>query len=174
MPTAFAAVASRRAALFQTRGLVARGWNLPNVPIGRHLPGRCLASSSNDDPTRSDPSVSAAAASAEWRKSQLNKIEEKFGLEKTAGPSSVNGSATNEATESTRPRAVVATEEPLKIESDEDLQPMWKDMESRVTRRRPLTVEQRGGKVGRRNVRKSDEDMWLQAGLYDDDNKSSQ
>jgi len=118
--------------------------------------------------------VSAAAASAEWRKSQLNKIEEKFGLEKTAGPSSVNGSATNEATESTRPRAVVATEEPLKIESDEDLQPMWKDMESRVTRRRPLTVEQRGGKVGRRNVRKSDEDMWLQAGLYDDDNKSSQ
>ncbi len=56
---------------------------------------------------------------------------------------------------------------PLAIDEYEDVQPMWKEMESRVTRRRSLTHEQRGGVSGRRNVRKSDEDMWLEAGVYD-------
>ena len=56
--------------------------------------------------------------------------------------------------------------EPLQIDNYEDVQPMWKEMESRVTRRRSLTLEQRGGKTGRRNVRRSDEDVWLEAGVY--------
>jgi hypothetical protein len=43
---------------------------------------------------------------------------------------------------------------------------MWKEMESRLTRRRSLTLEQRGGKSGRRNVRRRDEDVWLEAGVY--------
>jgi len=54
------------------------------------------------------------------------------------------------------------------VGNDEDLQPTWKDMESRVTRRRPRTVEEMGGKTGRVNVRKTDEEMWLREGLYDD------
>jgi hypothetical protein len=51
------------------------------------------------------------------------------------------------------------------------LQPMWKDMERRVTRRKPVTIRQAGPKVGRRNVRPTDEEAWLQAGLYNNDNE---
>lgn len=73
----------------------------------------------------------------EWRKQQLDKLEQKF-------------------------------QQPLQITNDEDLQPMWKEMESRVTRRRTRTKEQADGKLGRKNIKKTDEEAWLQAGLYDD------
>ena len=62
--------------------------------------------------------------------------------------------------------------EPLNIDNYDDVQPMWKEMESRVTRRRSLTLEQRGGVSGRRNVRKSEEDYWAQAGVYDEKKKT--
>jgi hypothetical protein len=54
-------------------------------------------------------------------------------------------------------------------DDDDDLQPMWKDMERRVTRRKPVTIQQAGPNVGRRNVRPTDEEAWLQAGLYDNE-----
>jgi hypothetical protein len=63
------------------------------------------------------------------------------------------------------------------IESDEELQPMWKEMESRVVKRRSRTIEEAGGKVGRSNIRRTDEEAWLQAGMYDhqdDDEKSEE
>ena len=63
-------------------------------------------------------------------------------------------------------------QEPLSITSDEELQPMWKAMENRVVNRQTLTREKRGGKIGRTNVRPTDEEAWLRAGLYDDDNTS--
>lgn len=44
-------------------------------------------------------------------------------------------------------------------------------MESRVTRRKPVTIEQAGGKTGRRNIRPTDEEAWLQAGLYSEDDE---
>jgi hypothetical protein len=57
------------------------------------------------------------------------------------------------------------------IEKDEDLQSNWKEMERRVLHRKPLTKEQRGGgsdkKVGRCNIRKTDEDVWFEQGFYD-------
>mmetsp|Transcript_18217 Transcript_18217/g.21874 ORF Transcript_18217/g.21874 Transcript_18217/m.21874 type:complete len:138 (-) Transcript_18217:56-469(-) len=58
-------------------------------------------------------------------------------------------------------------QDPLQINNYEDVQPMWKEMESRVTKRRTLTLAQRGGKSGRMNIRKTEEEAWLQAGLYD-------
>jgi hypothetical protein len=61
--------------------------------------------------------------------------------------------------------------EPSEIESDEELQPEWSAMESRVTNRRSRTLKETGGKSGRINVRKTDEDIWLQEGLYDDEVK---
>ena len=77
-----------------------------------------------------------------WRKAQLDKIENKFkGKELKA----------------------------RNIESEEDLQPMWKEMEGRVTRRKPRTLADTGGKSGRMNIKKTDEDVWLQQGLYDSD-----
>lgn len=52
------------------------------------------------------------------------------------------------------------------IENDKDLQPMWRDMESRVRRRRPRKLEEAGGKRGRTNVKRTDEEVWLNEGLY--------
>jgi hypothetical protein len=54
------------------------------------------------------------------------------------------------------------------VKSDDELQPMWKEMESRVVRRKPRTVSESGGRTGRMNIRKTDEEVWLQEGLYDD------
>ena len=64
-------------------------------------------------------------------------------------------------------------EDPQKISTEDELQPMWKDMESRVTRRRSVTLDEAKGKVGRKNVKRTDEEAWLQAGLYDADGDDS-
>jgi hypothetical protein len=59
------------------------------------------------------------------------------------------------------------------IQNDEELQPMWKEMEGRVTRRRPRTVVETRGKTRRQNVRKTDEEVWLAEGMCreeDDEN----
>ena len=58
------------------------------------------------------------------------------------------------------------------VEKDDDLQGEWKSMESRVTNRVPLTKEELGGRTGRMNIRKTDEDVWLKEGLYDGDDNS--
>ncbi len=94
--------------------------------------------------TKKDDNVdtSSSLAGVEWRKMQLDKLERKFNQPSTS------------------------------VEKEEDLQPMWKEMESRVTRRKPRTVQQNGGKTGRTNVRKTDEEVWLREGLYDEQNSS--
>ena len=64
--------------------------------------------------------------------------------------------------------------EPIEITSDVEIQPMWKDMESRVVRRRSMSISealQKGKKSGRGNVGKTDEEVWLKAGMYDEDKK---
>ena len=55
------------------------------------------------------------------------------------------------------------------IESDDELQPMWAEMESRVTRRRPRTKEETGFRTGRANVKRTDEEFWLKEGVYEDE-----
>ena len=85
--------------------------------------------------TANTPSV----AGTEWRKQQLDKIENKFKGKQL---------------------------ESISIESEEDLQPMWKEMEGRVTRRKPRSLADTGGKSGRMNIKKTDEDVWLEEGLY--------
>lgn len=76
--------------------------------------------------------------SSSWNKKQIDRIESKF-KDKTEG----------------------------KINNDEDLQQMWREMESRVVKRRPRTLRDTKGKTGRTNVRKTDEEMWLREGLYE-------
>eukprot|EP00531_Pseudo-nitzschia_arenysensis_P019620 CAMPEP_0116141648 /NCGR_PEP_ID=MMETSP0329-20121206/14491_1 /TAXON_ID=697910 /ORGANISM="Pseudo-nitzschia arenysensis, Strain B593" /LENGTH=139 /DNA_ID=CAMNT_0003636839 /DNA_START=106 /DNA_END=525 /DNA_ORIENTATION=+ len=100
---------------------------------------RVLSSSFSSDSKR--PTVGS-----EWRKQQLEKIENKFKGKQTTV---------------------------LDIESEEDLQPMWKEMEGRVTRRKPRTLADTGGKSGRMNIKKTDEDVWLQQGLYSQDDSDS-
>lgn len=77
----------------------------------------------------------------EWRKKQLDRLERKFSVEPP-------------------------TQE---IGSDDELQPMWQQMERRVKNRRSLGVDESNRKIGRTNVRKTDEDIWLQEGLYEED-----
>lgn len=55
-------------------------------------------------------------------------------------------------------------EEKEKEEEEEEIHPYWKALESRVVKRKLQTV----GKTGRSEVRKSDEDFWLEAGVYED------
>ncbi len=57
--------------------------------------------------------------------------------------------------------------EERRIRNDSDLQPMWKEMESRVLRRRSSKIENAGGRTGRSNIRPTDEESWLKAGMYD-------
>jgi len=84
------------------------------------------------------------SSDSSWNKKQIEKIEKRF----TEEESSKN------------------------VDSDEDLQQMWKEMESRVTKRRPRTLRDTKGKTGRENIKKTDEEMWLQEGLYPDKENS--
>ena len=130
----------------------------PRLFVGRRnfasVNGVVNGSSGDDDEgPSSDPAESSLAASMQWRRAQIDKLESKF--------DDKNDDDTDTPD----------------INSDEELQPMWRDMESRVTRRRSLTAAERGpGKVGRRNIRKSDEDVWLASGLYNEteDSKDSE
>ena len=82
----------------------------------------------------------------EWRKAQLDKIENRFKGKQLAA---------------------------LTIDSEEDLQPMWKEMEGRVTKRKPRTLADTGGKSGRMNIKKTEEEVWLAQGLYSKDDSDS-
>lgn len=75
-----------------------------------------------------------------WRKDRLSKLEQKF---------------------------TGRQDSDFRIESEEELQSHWKEMESRVTRRRPLSATNNSRKIGRQNIRRTDEDEWLDSGLYE-------
>jgi len=85
-------------------------------------------------------SINSGVSRKEWRKEQLDRLETRLTCQ--------------------RP--------PLKIDHDDALQPMWKDLERRLGSRRPRTVEQCGGRSGRANIRPADEDYWMKEGLYHD------
>ena len=88
----------------------------------------------------------------DWRKEKLLNIEQKF-----------QSSGCNSSTVVWSGEAPPITE----ITEEEDLQSMWKAMESRVTKRRSRPLAESRGKVGRTNIRRTEEDLWLEEGLYD-------
>ncbi|KAL7507504.1 hypothetical protein ACHAXN_004689 [Cyclotella atomus] len=123
-----------------------------------HHHTRYSSSKSNDNLNGSTQDIlDSTAATTQWKRNHYRKITEKFDTN------------TKDDTPNSNPK-----EEPLQIDNYEDVQPMWKQMESRVTRRRSLTEDQRGGVSGRRNVRRSDEDVWLEAGVYDVDDRDGE
>mmetsp|Transcript_28253 Transcript_28253/g.81716 ORF Transcript_28253/g.81716 Transcript_28253/m.81716 type:complete len:187 (-) Transcript_28253:46-606(-) len=135
---------------------------------------RCFASangavngvSGDDEGQSSDPAASSLAASMQWRRKQIDTLESKFTPAAGEGDD-INGTEGDEKNGS--------DDDTPDIISDKELQPMWRDMESRVTRRRSLTAAERGPeKVGRRNIRKSDEDVWLASGLYNESNNDDE
>lgn len=52
------------------------------------------------------------------------------------------------------------------ITNDDDLQPMWRNMENRVTRRQSRVVDDKFSRIGRVNIKRTDEEVWLEQGLY--------
>mmetsp|Transcript_15842 Transcript_15842/g.20108 ORF Transcript_15842/g.20108 Transcript_15842/m.20108 type:complete len:190 (+) Transcript_15842:124-693(+) len=107
--------------------------------------------------------VDGLEASSNWRRGQLSKLSDKF-------DSRNHGSVEEIERDTSSASNKVDMSEPLRISSDEDVQQMWKEMENRVTRRRTMTVPEAiisGKGVGRKNLRKTDEEAWLEAGLYD-------
>lgn len=121
----------------------------------------------NDD---SSSVVDGLAASSTWRRGELSKLSDKFKDSDVEQDTTIENDGSNNIDE-------VDLSQPLQIDSDEDVQQMWKDMENRVTRRRSMTISQArmsGKNVGRNNLRKTDEEAWLEAGLYEkseDNNK---
>ena len=106
--------------------------------------------------------LTSAAATTQWKRKHYQTIEDKFQSNKDTTTNTSNTPINcNESVDDTNQSKEKDKDEPLSIESYEDVQPMWKEMESRVTKRRSLTLEDRKGLSGRRNVRKSDEDVWL-------------
>ena len=132
--------------------------------LRRHLSSN--TNGSNDDlKGNTHDIITSTAATTEWKRNHYRKIGDKFQPNIKDDSNTSNSSETTTSSDHRYP-------EPMKIDNYEDVQPMWKEMESRVTRRRSLTIEQRDGVSGRRNVRKSDEDVWLEAGVYDGGGKS--
>lgn len=95
---------------------------------------------------------SSSTVGYEWRQKQLQKLENKFTLPPKNG----------QQHQQQHPAQLV--------DKEEDLQQTWKEMESRVTRRRPRTAAENGGKTGRANIKKTEEEVWLQEGLYPEQN----
>ncbi len=98
-------------------------------------------------------------ATSRWRKGQLSKIADNF--EQQGGKDD-------------KQNKTIVRPTPMEINCDDEVQPMWKEMESRVTRRKSMTLQEahlKGKQVGRSNIRKTDEETWLEAGLYNDDGK---
>lgn len=145
---------------------------------------------SSDSKIRNDIADSSSVvdglnASSNWRKGQLSKISDKFKTQEEIEGD--NDDDDDSASQQQRTNlegdvmgtkiakgtfAVDETRQPLEINNDEDVQQMWKDMESRVTRRKSMTLAEakfNGKSVGRKNLRKTDEEAWLEAGLYQDD-----
>ena len=120
--------------------------------------------------------IESATATTQWKRNQFRKIEDKFRQLETDPSAAAGGNSDAKIATANRPNWPAWPTDgdvPLAIDKDEDVQPMWKGMESRVTKRKSLTLTQRGGVSGRRNVRRSDEDVWLEAGVYDDDKNKS-
>ena len=108
--------------------------------------------------------VASLNASSEWRKNQLSEVTQKFDEHHQHDGSEDNVRNDDDDDE----------EKIVIINSDDELQPMWRSMESRVLNKRTMTIEEAKRKkkpVGRTGIRRTDEEAWLEAGLYDTENK---
>ena len=134
-----------------------------NFVIHRYLSVR------DDGGVNGNDIIESTAATTQWKRTHYQNLEDKFN-DSTKDDDEENDNDTDiQIKSSSSSSTKQQKQQPLSIDRYEDVQPMWKEMESRVTKRRSLTLQDRGGVSGRRNVRKSDEDVWLEAGVYNND-----
>jgi len=128
------------------RGLKAQNFPASNLTFqfGR-VQSISLFSTSSSSSSSDNHDGSNSKAPNYWRKQQLEELRHKFQPGDWPEPN---------------------LETMVVVRDDEDLQPMWKNMEGRVKNRRSRTLEQSNGKVGRQNIKKTDEDIWLEEGVY--------
>lgn len=116
--------------------------------------------------------IDGLEATSKWKRDQLNRISDKF----TDADSQSKLEDQSQGQKQQVQQQQQKQQQPLQIDSDDQVQPMWRDMESRVVRRRSVTIAEaltKGMKIGRRNVRSTDEDAWLDAGLYHQENDNN-
>mmetsp|Transcript_16634 Transcript_16634/g.31506 ORF Transcript_16634/g.31506 Transcript_16634/m.31506 type:complete len:206 (+) Transcript_16634:155-772(+) len=124
--------------------------------------------------------IDGLEATSKWKRDQLNKISDKFigadSQSKLEDQSQGQKQQVQQQVQQQQQKQQQPQTQPLQIDSDDQVQPMWRDMESRVVRRRSVTIAEaltKGMKIGRRNVRSTDEEAWLDAGLYHHENDNS-
>jgi hypothetical protein len=149
--------------------------------IARHAPspfagraGRAalLSSASGDDdtPPVGPPAGESAKAFMERKWDRTRKVAD--GLASSSWPLSPAALSASLGSSGGQSQAAWPTDRPLTdtVELPVDnplgepgvLQPHWQSLERRVTGRKP----RKDGKTGRLNIRKSEEDYWLEAGVY--------
>jgi hypothetical protein len=122
-------------------------------------------------------SKSNSTLNMEWRKKQLDLLTQKFHPHNAAASAATNVLRIEDDEEDDddgghrdQNQASCAEAATTRIvQHDDDLQPMWKNMESRVKNRRTRSLEETQGRSGRENVKSTDEEEWLRAGLYNND-----
>ena len=125
-----------------------------------------LNSDDKSNGTRPSSVTDGLAASATWRRGQLSKLSDKFNDDDESGES--------QSVKKDKELDIIDNKmnEPSQINNDEEVQQMWKDMENRVTRRRSITLSEakmKGKSVGKNNIRRTDEEAWLEAGVYQEE-----
>lgn len=104
--------------------------------------------------------TASSSTTNEWRRHQLDKLEKRHADKR------------DDSNHNNKHEILDNNVQVLNIADEEDLQPMWKQMERRVVNRRSYRLGEgplkgRAVKVGRTNVRETEEDVWLKQGLYD-------
>jgi hypothetical protein len=134
----------------------------------RCFQGRSLSFQKSSQDGKDLPVIDGLEASTRWKRDQLNSISDKF-----LGDSQIKVADEKSQRQQQQPQQ---QRQPLQITNDDEVQPMWRDMESRVLRRKSVTMAEaltKGMKIGRRNIRNTDEDVWLDAGLYHNHNENT-
>jgi hypothetical protein len=143
------------------------------IPLAQHQqPGLLMCAAPITSSTRRSlekmkttaSSKSTASYNMEWRKKQLDLLEQKFHPHKAAASAATKFLRTEEEDDDEDESSGGSAT--TRIQHDDDLQPMWKNMESRVKNRRTRSLEESQGRSGRENVKSTDEEEWLRAGLY--------
>jgi hypothetical protein len=128
-----------------------------------HSSMKILKNGEESKDVESSSVIDGLEASSAWKRGQLSKLSDKF---EDKLPTMTDDNGNNNNDKGNRKEEV---SEVMEINTYEEVQQMWKDMESRVTRRRTMTLSEakiNGKVVGRKNLRKTDEEAWLEAGLY--------
>jgi hypothetical protein len=151
---------------------------LPRSMLLQHHAAASISSSTSSLEQQMKVKSKSTNNNMEWRKRQLDLLKQKFHPHKGATSAATTPNLVSheeddeEENENGQYHSAETTTADAMIQHDDDLQPTWKEMESRVKNRRTRSLEENQGRLGRENVKKTDEEEWLRAGLYTNNNNN--